>query len=183
MAIDFVENQYEYTDSPHQFIDKLKSELYRYNNESDKLHFISIIRNFIQNDHDKHYKDCKNRENCNELKDYNKSLFFIDGIRTDYGIKLNKDDIFSENEKKNYNNKLDQILHDLQEMKQGQEIIYNDLLEEIEELKKLYFLGKKNWKQLLAGKTVEMVAGGIVSETVSTQLIRLTGIVTGNLLK
>lgn len=183
MAMEFAENQYHYTGSPREFIDKLKSELYRYNSDSDKLNYISVVRNFVKNGHDEHYEECKNREKCDELKDYNKALYFIDGLGIDYGIKLKNDDIFSDIEKLEYNNKLDQILRDLQEMKQGQEITYNDLLEEIEELKKLYFLGKKNWKQLLAGKTVEMVAGGIVSETVSTQLIKLTGIVTGNLLK
>ena len=44
---------------------------------------------------------------------------------------------------------------------------------EIEELKNLYVLGKKNWKQLLLGKTGEMVSSGIVSEEVSKPLFEL----------
>lgn len=50
-------------------------------------------------------------------------------------------------------------------------MLYEDLLKEINELKDLYFLGKKKWYQLLIGKSVEMAAGGIVSETVSKQII------------
>ena len=67
-------------------------------------------------------------------------------------------------------------------LKKGQELIYNDLLNEIEELKELYFLGKKNWKQLLAGKIIEMVTGGVLNETVSKELIELTEIATKNYL-
>lgn len=51
-------------------------------------------------------------------------------------------------------------------MKHGQQIIYEELTDEINELKNLLFLGKKKWYQLLVGKSVEMVASGIVSETV-----------------
>ena len=39
--------------------------------------------------------------------------------------------------------KLDKILSDLQTLKNGQQIIYEDLKEEIESLKELYILGKK----------------------------------------
>ncbi|WP_460219374.1 hypothetical protein [Psychroserpens sp. MEBiC05023] len=183
MAMEFSEYQYHYTDSPNEFIDKLKSELYRYNNNSDKLNFISVVRNYVQEQHDNHYEECKNRERCDELKDYKKGLYFIDSLGTDYGVKFKQEDVFSEFEKSEYNNKLDRILNDLNEIKKGQELIYNDLSEEFEELKKLYFLGKKNWKQLLAGKTVEMVAGGVIGETVSAELIKIAEIATENLLK
>jgi hypothetical protein len=50
----------------------------------------------------------------------------------------------------------------------------NQLKQEIEELKALYIIGKRNWKQLLLGKTGEMVASGIVSEAVSKPLLDLT---------
>ncbi len=48
---------------------------------------------------------------------------------------------------------------------------YDDLMEEIEQLKNYYFLSKKTWMQLLVGKVTEMVAGGIISETISKELI------------
>lgn len=56
-------------------------------------------------------------------------------------------------------------------MKAGQQVIYDDLLKEINELKELYFLGKKKWHQILVGKGVDMVSSGIISETVSKQII------------
>jgi|GEM_PF-1278696 len=63
--------------------------------------------------------------------------------------------------------KLDAILEELQKLKAGQEVIWTDIREDIEELKNLYSLGKKNWRQLLLGKIAEMVASGIVSDTAS----------------
>ncbi len=99
------------------------------------------------------------------------------------GIIEKPNDTFSEREIMDYSEKLDKIINDLDELKIGHEAIYDGLCEEIEQLKNLFFLGKRNWKQLLAGKTIEMVTGGIISETVSKELINLTGIVTQNLLK
>jgi hypothetical protein len=65
----------------------------------------------------------------------------------------------------------------------GQEIIYDDIIDGIEELKNLYFIGKKNWYQNLAGKSLEMVASGVVSETISKKLIRIAGDTFTNIIK
>ena len=57
----------------------------------------------------------------------------------------------------------------------GQQIIYDDLSAELQELKDFYILGKKKWYQLFLGKTAEMVIGGVISETVSKELINVMG--------
>ncbi|HMK25250.1 MAG TPA: hypothetical protein VK483_04405 [Chitinophagaceae bacterium] len=79
-------------------------------------------------------------------------------------------DKFTADETVTLNNRIDQLLKDLESLKVGQEIIWTDMMEEISELKNLYFLSKKNWRQLLTGKLSEMVIGGVISETVSKKI-------------
>lgn len=62
------------------------------------------------------------------------------------------DDSFSVEEKNLMNKKIDLVLSKVHELHLGQEVIFN----EIEELKSLMSLGKKNWKQVLKGKLVDL---------------------------
>jgi hypothetical protein len=95
---------------------------------------------------------------------------------------IKEDGFFSKVEIKEMNKRLDEILQTVSELKAGQEVIWTDLLKEIEELKKMYFLNKKNWRQVLAGKFSEMVIGGVVSETLSKQIIESVNPIIKNLL-
>jgi len=79
---------------------------------------------------------------------------------------------FSYNEEQLLNSKIDQILKDLEDLKTGQEILWTDLTEELNELKELYNLGKKNWRQIFMGKLLDMVAAGVISETVSKEIAK-----------
>ena len=65
---------------------------------------------------------------------------------------------FSEEEKIKINKKIDEVLSKLQELQVGQEVIFN----EIEELRGLLSLDKKNWKQVLKGKLVDLGLGKIL---------------------
>jgi hypothetical protein len=89
---------------------------------------------------------------------------------------------FTEDEIEMLNAKLDGVLEDLSKLKAGQEVIYTDVLKEIEELKYLYSLGKKNWRQLFKGKFIEMAASGLVSETVSKRIADIINPVINNLI-
>jgi hypothetical protein len=42
---------------------------------------------------------------------------------------------------------------------------------EFEEIKNLYILGKKNWKQQFAGKMADMVFSGVVSEMTAKPIL------------
>jgi hypothetical protein len=67
------------------------------------------------------------------------------------------DDYFSSFEKEKCNKKRDEIL---QTILNANEVVFEHvetLRKEFEELKNLYILGKKNWKQQFAGKMVDMV--------------------------
>lgn len=61
--------------------------------------------------------------------------------------------------------KLDELLERLEIVELGQQITYDDLLNEINELKTLVgVLGKKHWKQVLQGKLVDAGLGSIAGE-------------------
>ena len=64
-------------------------------------------------------------------------------------------------------------MKDLNEVKLGQEIIYDDLKEEIEQLRNLLFLGKKKWHQLFLGFVVEKTTEDIFSATVSSEILKI----------
>lgn len=80
---------------------------------------------------------------------------------------------FSFDEMTAVSQKLDTVLQELQTLKAGQEIIWTDLLNELNELKAHFSLSKKNWKQLYFGKIVDMVGSGIISETVSKRIAEI----------
>ena len=183
IAQDFLEENYISSSNTNFFLSGIKTELARQRKDSDKIIFLSTLRNSISNWHDSHYEVCKEKDDCDELKWHQKTIFYLNNMLDDYSIQSDQKDWFSENEKIDYSDKLDKIINDIQILKKGQEVIYDNLTEEIEELKNLYHLGKKNWKHILVGKTVEMITGGVISETISKELINLTDVATQNLLK
>ena len=183
IAREFLEENYTDSANTNYFLSGINSELSRHRKESDKVEFLTTIRNSIQEMHDTHYQNCRNKEDCSELKWHLKSLLYINNILLDHSISNDKTDWFTDNEKSIYSQKLDKILVEIETLKKGQEIIYDGVTDEIEELKNLYFIGKKNWKQLLAGKTVEMITAGIISETVSKELIKISDVAVQNLLQ
>jgi hypothetical protein len=80
-------------------------------------------------------------------------------------------DSFSHDQKEFVNNIVDEIILDLQNQFNDQSEKLEKIISELEELKHLHIIGKKNWKQQLIGKLTEMTVSGIISETVSKPLI------------
>lgn len=81
------------------------------------------------------------------------------------------DNSFTAEEKIQMNAKLDEILAKLERTSLENEAIWTDMKADFEELRDLFELSKKTWRQLLIGKLTEWVAGGIVSETLSKQIV------------
>ena len=55
----------------------------------------------------------------------------------------------------------------------GQKITYDDLFKELQELKSFYYLNKKNWIEMFTGKLSGMIAGGMISETISKEIVEV----------
>jgi hypothetical protein len=122
------------------------------------------------NDYADHKPRCQDPENCRYNYAYENIAYYLTHELNRLGVHFN-DDTFTQEDKEQAHSKLDQILKGLNDIKFSQQVIYEDLSKEINELKDLYFLGKKKWYQLFIGKSVDMFASGVVSETLSKQII------------
>ncbi|MCS4435878.1 hypothetical protein [Aquiflexum gelatinilyticum] len=79
--------------------------------------------------------------------------------------KYDPQDLIDPIEKEILKSKLDELLERLKRIEVGQQITYDDLMDEIETLKKLLdVLGKKDWRQMLKGKLVDAGFGLVANE-------------------
>lgn len=75
------------------------------------------------------------------------------------------DDKFTDDERKEAIQRIDELGIQLKRLEVGQQIIYDDLIEELEELKQLVtVLGKKHWLQILKGKLIDAGFGGFADQ-------------------
>ena len=166
----FADNYFQNPTRYEELLTAAKSKLNDIDNSLDKIKFINFLLNRNNSDYENHKLKCTEQDNCRYNYAYENIAYYLCQELNRLGIHFN-DDTFSEEDKQATESKLSQILKDLDEVKAGQQVIYEDLTKEINELRELYFLGKKKWYQLLIGKSVDMVASGIVSELVSKQII------------
>lgn len=162
-------------------VNNIKLQLYDFENQLDKIKFINIHLDLVNEKYQKHLKTCSSPDNCGENIEAETLIFYLQQELISLGVQINHD-TFTYEEKVNKELQIKEILMQFDELKAGQQIIYDDILKEIHELKELYFLGKKKWHQLLTGKIVEMTAGGIISETISKNLLLAIKPAIGNLL-
>lgn len=155
---------------PRKILQVVHDDLYDVDNESDKLTYLTIFLETNDHAYNEHLKVCTNMESCNTNESHEMINYFLQQELKRIGVVINEDS-FSREEKGKLNDYLDKILKDLKDVKDGQQVIYDDLKDEIEELKKWFLIGKKNWRQMAVGKFGEMVAGGIVSETIAKPIL------------
>ncbi len=153
-----------------QVIEEVKSEIYNIEDNADKITFLRVILEQNAREHQNHLQICTTKNDCPTSYDHESIEYFLTQELNRLGIRTNNDQ-FSIEERDEAESKLDKILSDLQTLKNGQEIIYDDLKSELDSLKELFFLGKKTWVQLLLGKTGEMVISGIITETISKSIV------------
>ncbi|MFN7043757.1 MAG: hypothetical protein ACK4M1_01060 [Flavobacterium sp.] len=156
-----------------EFISEVRTQLFEYRKNAHKLEFLDYIMTLLKQGFDKHLLVCqhKNEKNvCSINKNYENSLFFIQNERDEIIENLPKTE-FNYQERSEINDSLQKILEDLNKIKIGQEFTYDDIVQELNELKEFYFLNKKHWSQMLIGRLSEMVAGGVISETISKEIV------------
>jgi hypothetical protein len=174
-AYEFIRWNLDSSNSTEELISDLQSQLFKFNRKKDKLKYLTVVSQYVKEESEKHAKECSNPATCEISKTHREITFFLNQMLEEYEIGINNNEVFTSEERYEHNRKLDDLQQEIEKLRMGQEIIYDDLIKELEELKNLYFLGKKNWYQNLAGKYLGMVASGIVSETVSKKLIDLAG--------
>lgn len=170
---DFFKWQFDEHGRYEDFIQKVRTQLYEYRKDAHKLEFIDHLMILLKVDYDKHLTVCtypKEKGKCPTNKNYENTLFFVQNERDDILENLTLTD-FTPQERIGINESLQKILADLDKIRLGQEITYDDLTTELEDLKEFYYLNKKHWSQMLIGRLTEMVAGGIISETISKGIV------------
>jgi len=126
------------------------------NNDQDRIQFVGYLINEVIESVIKHKVSCKNLD-CPVELDSQELLYFLYGKLDEYGIQTNPES-FTTDEIRNNNNILNQISYKLDELKAGDNVIYDEieaLKTEIESLKGLYPLGKEKWGQLFKGIIIE----------------------------
>jgi hypothetical protein len=179
-ADEFIRIKYEMANNSNEFIDKLKLELYNYYRTADKVKFIEKILLRARQDRDEHAKVCKSPQNCRELRDYESIVFFTEQELEENGI--DNKNLFDSSESFGVNRKVDELIdelknlrNDIERLKTGQQITYDDFIEEFENLKKQTYLDKKTWRQILMGKLFEMTMSGVISESLSKKIVDIFG--------
>ena len=90
---------------------------------------------------------------------------YIENLKSDNSIHYDPDDKIDPSEQEILKEKLDELLERLMKLELGQQVIYDDLADEISDLKDLVgVLGKKDWKQMLKVKLVDAGLGNIIGE-------------------
>lgn len=166
-AATFYERSMRESRTKHQeFVNEVKSELFNYRKTAHKVEFLQWILSKLKMDFDRHYEECEHKGNCQINETYENSLFFLQIELEEIEASLSEND-FTSLAKTEMDLKLNEILDQMKTVQLGQQITYDDIKTEIEELKELYFLNKKNWKQLVFGKLFEFTASGMVGEGIS----------------
>lgn len=170
IAEDFSKRHIRNVTRPDDCIDSAQNEVYKIHDPLDKIKFLQVVIEKNRELLESHIKVCRHGEGCQTLINHKKIDYFLCQELKSLGTHK-FEDTFSSTDIDDYNQKIEKILSDIETLKDGQRIIYEDLLEELSELKNLYFLGKKKWHQIMLGKVFDMTISGIISETVSKEII------------
>lgn len=162
-----------------------KSELYQ---NKEWLNLLINLRARYQETYDEHLKVCRAEipTDCATNKWHIQLLYFLNedikSLEQEIATTVPGDSDFSPEDRQKTNLQVDAILAELEKLKMGQEIIWTDVMNELNELKEMYYLNKKTWRQLLTGKLTEMVSAGVISETISKGIVEAINPVADKLL-
>lgn len=149
-----------------EIIEKAKTETNEIDDVYDKITFLRIVLEENEKEFQKHLPDCNEKNSCVINFARESISYYLNQELNRLGVKT-KEDPFTLDEKEITETQLNNIINDIQTLKDGQKIIFDELIE----MKELYFMGKKKWHQLLLGKLGEMVLSGLISDAVSKNIM------------
>jgi hypothetical protein len=177
-ANDFWQNKGYMTEIWKDFASDLHTELYKFQKEKHKVIYIKTLIDLSKEEYEIHKKNCS-MEICREDEKFKKEQFFLNQ-ELDKFSEIDNEDEIDYSQRISLDKKIDIILDELEKMKidnatiqKGQLIIIEAMTGEFDEMKLLYYLGKKTWRQVFFGKVGEMIVSGIVSETLSKEIIEV----------
>jgi hypothetical protein len=156
----------------HDFIGLVKFEISQYSQISHKIQFLETVMFEAKHEYGEHLPKCTSIENCTENLYYESVIFFLNELRHELSKNLTKED-FGEIDILRYKTGIDEVLTKINELQLGQQLTYDDFSDQFEEMKSYFYMNKKTWNQMLIGKILEMVAAGVVSETLSQEIVEI----------
>lgn len=181
LAERFNEDNFDNVEAHQSFIAKAKSQVADIDDKRDRISFLTTVLEENRRRYDEHKPKCSAPDRCGLNFAHENVGYSLTQELTRLGAVMDED-AFTAEEKDAQSDKLDQILNDLSSLKAGQEVIWTDIQEQLEELRSYFFLGKKKWYRLAAGTFGEMVASGMISESVSKGLLAELGKASAQLL-
>lgn len=167
---DFIRDNYSEGDSGEKLANEALDKSYDLRNDNDRLIFFNLIKDHAKETYGEHYKTCK-KDNCDYSKQFKLLNYYLDKHISE--LDINSNDYFTYQEQNTNNDRLDKILNEIEKLSNGQELIYDDLIQEINDLKEMYHLGKKTWGQVLKGKSFEMLMAGVLDKTIIKHLVEI----------
>ncbi len=155
---------------PELSIRAVRSQILEYHKLSHKLVFLSELMFQTRIKYDEHLKECKKLENCQYNKYCDDILFFLNEEVEKINIIIQPNE-FNLDDKTQIQEFEIEVIQKLKLLSLGQEIVYEDLINELSELKEYLYLNKRNWMQLFSGKLLDMVAGGIIEEVTAKSIV------------
>lgn len=145
----------------------IKRNLSVIENPSDKVYIITQVLEYAFKTIEKIKSNATGWSDTNnsQLNGYLQIKYFLEAEMEKTGASPSRS--FTIDEKKSAEDLLEQIREKLSSMETMNSII----LDELEEMKTLFFLNKKSWKQLLTGKVVDWIVGGVISKEIGDPLL------------
>lgn len=156
---------------PDLSINLIRSKLIGYHKFSHRAIILERIRLLAKIEFTEHEKTCKLLTSCSRHNFFQDLVYFINEEIENNSIHIS-DNEFSNEERILMNQFNENVTLHLRSLSIGQEIIYEDLYRHLDEIKSHMYLSKDNWVQLLSGKLLEMVTGGVIEEMTANSIIK-----------
>lgn len=147
----------------------IRDELDEIKSEKDRVHLLTQILEANELKYQEHLPKCNNLKECPTNKKHDAVNYLLQQELEE--LEIGATDNFTYEEKERCNEKLEEII---QNLINSNELVHDQLeslKSEIEELKTMYVLGKKNWRQQFAGKMKDMVTSGVITHATAEPII------------
>lgn len=154
---------------PHPYKDRIESirkSIQDIGDDSDKIKVLLICLDQTTLSLLTHQRSCVSPNGCQTDEAYSGLQYFLRQDLANLNVVMDQD-TFTLDQRNLANTKIDDLQDEIKKLGLGQQIIF----ENIEEVKELYYYGKKRWFQIVIGKLTEMALAGVIAETASKKLI------------
>lgn len=176
----------KFTRQNHKFAEELQSLLWEFELGDDQLIYLNELKKILSIGIEEHKKICSKIGNCPSEDAFTKALFIVkrkiksissNSTTTTDNFSYTPPDPLNDKELDKINSKLDDILDKLTKVEFGQQVIFDNTMDEFEDIRELLpLIGKKNAMDLIKGKLIDLGLSKAVSMEVVGEVFKtLTG--------